>query len=114
MYKPEYFNRKGKAISKTEYFKLHADKDYVRVAETTLPNGKWFSTVWLGVNHAPDDDSPPLIFETMVFPSRDELIELDMRRYQTEEGATFGHEMMVLREKWQVLQIAYDAARKEA
>ena len=36
----EYFNRKGRPISKTEYFKLYADKEYRRVAETTLPDGK--------------------------------------------------------------------------
>ena len=110
----DYFNRKGWPISKTEYFKLHADKDYVRVAETTLPDGKWVSTVWLGYNYNFGDEGPPLIFETMVFPSKKNLVEVDMRRYQTEEGATFGHEMMVLREKWQVLKIAYDVARKEA
>lgn len=40
------------------------------VAQTTLPNGKWVSTVFLGLDHCydPDPAKPPLVFETMVFP----------------------------------------------
>ena len=92
----EYFNRKGRPISKTEYFKLHADDEYRWVAETTLPDGKWVSTVWLGRNHAPDDNSPPLIFETLVFSPLGSHAVLMTRRYETEEGARIGHELAVL------------------
>lgn len=91
-----YFNRKGKPINQSEYGRLHDDHEYRWVAETTLPDGKWISTVWLGLNYAFDDGSPPLIFETMVFNSQESLDDLDMRRYQTEEGARIGHELTVL------------------
>ena len=92
----EFFNRAGKSISIAKYRALHADDTYKRVAETMLPDGKWISTVWLGSNHA-FGDNPPLIFETMVFAPGDSLDELAMRRYQTEEAALIGHELIVLR-----------------
>jgi hypothetical protein len=74
-----------------------------RVAETTLPDGKWVSTVWLGVClsfHGIDDaDDRHLIFETMVFPSEEgPLHELDQDRYATEAEAIAGHNRIV--EKW--------------
>ena len=69
-----------------------------RVAETTLENGNWVSTVWLGLDHNFGMQGPPLIFETMVFPKEGEWGELDCRRYSTEEEALAGHEEMV--EKW--------------
>ena len=92
----EYFNRKGRPISKTKYFELHADDEYRRVAETTLPDGKWISTVWLGRNYNFADDSPPLIFETVVFSPLGSHAVLMTRRYQTEEGARIGHELSVI------------------
>lgn len=39
-----------------------------RVAETTLPNHYWVSTVFLGLDHNFYDDGPPILFETMTFP----------------------------------------------
>ena len=83
-----YFSRDGSPISVIEW--ADAPKIDRRVAETTLSDGKWISTVWLGLNHRLDD-GPPLIFETMVFPS-------DMERYATESEAIEGHNRMV--EKW--------------
>lgn len=67
-----------------------------RVAESTLPDGKWVSTVRL-----------PLMldhrrFETMVFISRDSLDELDCDRYDTETDARAGHDEMV--RKWSVMR----------
>lgn len=73
------------------------DIKYRRVAETTLPDGKWISTVWLGLDHSFDVDRP-LIFETMVFPKSGDYGELDMDRYSTEEEAKKGHKKMVA--KW--------------
>ena len=63
-----------------------------RVAETTLPDGKWISTVQLGVPHHGGS------FETMVFPKAGEWGELDCNRYYSEEQAKTGHEAMVA--KW--------------
>lgn len=65
------------------------------VAEDTLPNGKWISTVWVGMAFGKE---PPLIFETIVFSQREGGEELDAARYSTEEQALAGHRAMV--EKW--------------
>ena len=70
---------------------------YKIVKQEELPNGKWVSTVWLGLNHSWNDGSP-LIFETMVFKSKDDYSDEDMERYSTEAEAIEGHKKMV--EKW--------------
>jgi len=70
-----------------------------RVAETTLPNGRWVSTVWLGLDHS-FGSGPPLIFETMVFQNRSDMGDLDCERYSTEAEAIAGHERMCA--KWSV------------
>ncbi len=74
------------------------DVQHRRVNETTLPNGLWVSTVWLILDHRHDDSGPPLIFESMVFRSERDLVELTRRRYATELEAAVGHE--VLCEQW--------------
>ena len=92
-----YYDRQGNQISLSEFTKLH-DNNYKRVLQTTLPNGKWVSTVWLGINHQ-FSNGPILIFETMVFNSKGNFSdELDMKRYSTENDAIIGHYKMI--EKW--------------
>jgi hypothetical protein len=88
------YDRQGNPISYEEYGEL-LRPDYKRVAETTLPNGVWVSTVWLGLNHSFSDDGPPIIFETMAFADANVGAELNMARYATEEEALAGHEAMV-------------------
>lgn len=44
-----------------------------RVAATTLPDGRWISTVFLGLDHAFLPGDPPQLFETMVFPSEEDF-----------------------------------------
>lgn len=73
------------------------DIQYKAVKQETLQNGKWISTVWLGLNHR-FGAGTPLIFETMVFPSKGEFSELDAERYSTEAEAIAGHEL--LKAKW--------------
>jgi hypothetical protein len=91
----EHYDRQGKPMTMMDWAQsLKSDR---RVAETTLPNGYWISTVWLGLNHQ-FGSGPPLIFETMVFQSRDDLDEMDCDRYSTEAEALKGHEEMVA--KW--------------
>lgn len=85
----DYYNRHGEKIDMHTYVALQ-DIGYKRVAEDTLPDGRWISTVWLGINHQ-YGDGPPLIFETMVFPSRGEWAEEYCERYSTEEEALAGH-----------------------
>lgn len=96
-----YFDRQGNPMSLMEWANRFetADqtRDMKRVAETTLPDGKWISTVWLGIDHS-FGSGPPLIFETMVFPSRANMNDLDCDRYSTEDQALAGHAAMV--EKW--------------
>lgn len=53
-------------------------------------NGHWVSTVFLGVDHQ-YGDGPPLVFETMVFPSEENMREEYMERYSTLEEAEAGH-----------------------
>ncbi len=77
-----------------EWAKLIEDSEYKRVAETTLPDGKWVSTVWLGLDHSFGGDKP-LIFETMVFSRKDDENDLDYQRYSTLEEAQKGHEEIV-------------------
>lgn len=76
-----------------------------RVAKTHLWWGGYVSTVWLGLDHNFYSDGPPLIFETMVFPSNS-YDELDMARYSTEAEAKAGHERMVKVWKYSIHKIA--------
>lgn len=98
----EWYDKDGTPISDMmTWAKKIEDRSYKRVAETTLSNGKWVSTVWLGLNHQ-YGDGPPLIFETMVFKSKNDMNELDIERYSTLEEAKAGHERMV--GKWSLIQ----------
>lgn len=88
----EYYDRQGNPLTLMEWA-TRTEKRLDKVVEqTTLPDGKWVSTVWLGINHR-FGDGPPLIFETMVFPSK--VSELDCERYSTEAQARAGHAAMV-------------------
>ena len=62
-----------------------------------MSDGTWISAVWLGLDHRFGSDGPPLIFETMVFPSKSDLRESDCERYATEDEARAGHAAMVAR-----------------
>lgn len=92
-----YFDRSGYPLELLEWAKLVENKEYKIVLQETLPNGKWVSTVWLGLDHQ-FGKGPPLIFETMVFPKEGDYRDSDCERYSTEEEALKGHEAMV--EKW--------------
>lgn len=92
-----YYSKEGKTITFDEWAnRVESDK---RVAETTLEDGTWISTVWLGIDHSFISGGLPIIFETMVFPSKDDIGERDMERYSTLEEAQAGHLAMV--EKWE-------------
>jgi len=68
----------------------------MRVAKTTLKDGTWVSTVFLGIDHN-FGGGQPLLFETMVFSEKG-MGELDLDRYSTWEEAEKGHKKMV--KKW--------------
>lgn len=77
-----------------EIEKKLCDPTYKIVKQTELPNGKWISTVWLGLDMNFLNTEKPVIFETMVFPKRGDYGELDQARYSTEEEALKGHEKL--------------------
>jgi hypothetical protein len=69
----------------------HADR---RVDQTTLPNGKQVSTVFLGINHRFSSEGPPLLFETMVFAPGGS-IDVDCVRTSTWDEAQAMHDELV-------------------
>lgn len=94
-----YYKRNGDPYtgSETEILLAYGkDLEDKIIKQEILPNGKFISTVWLGIdmNHV-FGNGKPLIFETMVFPERGNYSELDMERYSTEEEALEGHQKMV-------------------
>lgn len=59
------------------------------VKQTTLPDGTFISTVFLGFDHAFFETEKPRIFETMIFGGEhDQFTE----RYSTWDEAEKGHE----------------------
>ena len=89
-----FYNRDGSPIGLEEWCRRTVDREYLRIDQTTLPDGKWVSTVWQGLNHR-FGEGPPLIFETMVFTSQEEMETIDQQRYATENEAILGHQEMV-------------------
>ena len=102
MHRPLWYRRDGTPFPDGAYADIEKclhDVTYKRVAQTTLPDGTWISTVWLGIDHGfMCGASRPIIFETMVFRSKTDMTELDIDRYATEAEARAGHEAMVA--KW--------------
>lgn len=93
----EYYDRDGTPITYEHFSTLLGDseeaREYKRVAkdEFALDGVEiMVSTVWLGLNHN-WDDGPPLIFETMVFGTSEEL----QWRYSHEGTALKGHQRVV-------------------
>ena len=89
-----FYDRKGNKISLQEWSKRCENRNYKIVKQEYIPDGKWISTVWLGLDHS-FGRPPPMIFETMVFPKKDEWLEIDVARYTTEAEALAGHKAMV-------------------
>lgn len=104
--RPMYYKRDGTPYEGTPddprgsllWAKDWGDRPHKIISQTTLPNGNFVSTVWLGLDHSFGEDGPPLIFETMVFPKKGIWVDVDMERYSTEEEAVQGHQRMV--KKW--------------
>ena len=92
-----YYDKDGQPMTLEEWGKKLEDKDYKIIRQDTLPNGKWVSTVWLGLDHQ-FGEGAPLIFETMVSQEKGGRQEEDTERYSTLEEAREGHKKMV--DKW--------------
>ena len=93
---PRYYARNGAPLTLRGW--IAARETDRRVARDILPDGKVVSTVWLGLDHRFSEDGPPLIFETMVFPSETDFLDMDCERYSTEAEARAGHAATVA--KW--------------
>ena len=90
-----YYDKQGKPLELMQWAQLFEDNAYRHIAETTLPDGTWVSTVWLGLDHN-FGRGVPVIFETMVFPHKDDNSnEQEQERYSTLEEALNGHTRMV-------------------
>jgi hypothetical protein len=91
MDRPNKYDKEGNPITLRQWAQtFEREPEYRRVAETTLPDGKWVSTVWLGIDYNLTGEGLPLIFETMVFESQNHRVELDVDRYSTLEEAEQG------------------------
>jgi hypothetical protein len=68
---------------------------YKVVQQDTLPNGKFVSTVFLGLDHGWEDrnkpDYKPVLWETMVFSDQEFGADEYMERYSSYEDALEGH-----------------------
>lgn len=69
--------------------RMYRDQDR-HVALTELDGGITVSTVFLGIDHQ-WGNGPPLLFETMVFGTDDDMTE----RYSTWDEAQAGHDAVV-------------------
>ena len=84
-----YYNRKGEKCDAEEWIKECQNKI---IKQETLLNGKYVSTVYLGLDHNFSRKGKPLIFETMVFPEKGDYSDEYCERYSTEEEAIKGHQ----------------------
>lgn len=94
--RPIYFDKTGTPITPRQYMDLKWNpdsvvSDYSRIGKDTVGDAE-VSTVWLGLNHAFTDESPPVLFETLIFGG--EYAD-EMMRYCTEDEAREGHARVV-------------------
>ena len=92
-----WYNKDGKELPVEKAAELLQNPRYKRVAGTDLKDGRWLSTVWLGMNHRFGDRGRPLIFESMLFGGETNYESLGCWRYSTLEEAQSGHEELVRR-----------------
>lgn len=93
----EFYDRQTNPITEKEWARLRyissnkRNHEYITVKQERIDQ-YFVSTVWLGMNHA-YGDSPPLIFETMIFDddSKEMSSDVYMERYTTEAEAVAGH-----------------------
>src|SRR4051812_33014155 len=95
-----FYFRDGSPADADAWRAKQGEASYVQVDKTSLPSGKWVSTLWLGVDDGAVTSvagQPPLIFETVVFDESTRQA-VDRERYATEAQAQDGHRRMVA--KW--------------
>lgn len=90
-----YYNKQGEKITIEEWCSLLKDRSYKIIKQEELDNGRFVSTVWLGFDYQLEEGGKPLIFETMVFPSKEDWDGEYCERYSTLGEAIEGHERIV-------------------
>ena len=97
-----YHKRDGSPCPFEEWSELMADKDYVRLQSTDLPDGTVIETVWLGVDgrsfylRPPHIDKHLIFYTTVSFPKHGKTKRANKYfRYGTEQEARNGHEAAV-------------------
>lgn len=89
-------NKKPYKVSLEESYKIYQDSAMKVVQQDTLPNGKFVSTVFLGMDHSWEDknnpDYKPVLWETMIFPNDESGADEYMERYTSYEDAVEGHQ----------------------
>lgn len=94
----DYYDIDGRPLTMKEYLDIQEKDRYKRVGQDVV--GPFLiSTVWLGMDHAFQQEEGPLIFETMVFLDDDYGNEILCYRYKTKEAAREGHAHVVKRVK---------------
>ena len=63
-----------------------------RVADTQITDKVNVSTIFLGIDHRPNDRGPPILFETMIFGGP---LDESQWRYCSWDDAETGHAMAV-------------------
>lgn len=72
------------------WFENSVGDDRRRVACDELPDGRYVSTVFLGIDHNHSRSGPPILFETMVF-DKEGNDNGEQWRYSTRAEALAGH-----------------------
>lgn len=93
----EFVDKYGREIDLTTWGKLHSDTSYIMINQTTLFDGKWISTIWIGINHS-FVVGKEMFFETIVFENENNLNAIHIERYTTLKEAKTGHKKVV--EHW--------------
>lgn len=111
--RPRYYRLQGKLAvpvrSVREWARFMETEDR-RVAEEMV-GPVWVSTVFLALDHAWGGAGPPLLFETMTFPDKQELLEAGCWRCSSWDEAEAQHARVVEQTKAQLVLIDATFAR---
>lgn len=78
-----------------EYRNWRENNSEKKVVKQEEVNGRFISTVFLGLNHNFNVNGPPMLFETMVFPKKGDWGEIYMERCHDYEEAQDMHQKAV-------------------
>lgn len=85
----KYLLRDGTETDAATWASKQADAAYVQVVKTHISDGRWISTIWVGIAPTP--------FETVVFDDAEQR-GIDRAHYDSEDAARRGHDAFVA--KW--------------